>query len=81
VHHAGAPSLDHLKRSPLLDRTTLEAKLAIKFSTPTILAAWHPVTILENTNAEADALFAALAAAPASCCSSIPTPMRKLRFD
>jgi len=64
VHHAGAPSLDHLKRSPLLDRTTLEAKLAIKFSTPTILAAWHPVTILENTNAEADALFAALAAAP-----------------
>ena len=31
---------------------------------PTILAAWHPVTILSDTNAEADALFAALAEAP-----------------
>jgi UDP-hydrolysing UDP-N-acetyl-D-glucosamine 2-epimerase len=64
VHHAGAPSLDHLKRSALLDRATLEAKLTIKFSTPTVLAAWHPVTILEDTNAEADAFFGALAAAP-----------------
>jgi UDP-N-acetylglucosamine 2-epimerase (non-hydrolysing)/GDP/UDP-N,N'-diacetylbacillosamine 2-epimerase (hydrolysing) len=64
VHHAGAPSLDHLKRSPRLDRATLEAKLAIKFSEPTILAAWHPVTILADTNMEADALFGALAAAP-----------------
>jgi len=63
VHHVGAPSLDHLRRSALLSRAALEAKLGLKFTTPTILAAWHPVTILQNTNAEADALFAALAQA------------------
>jgi UDP-N-acetylglucosamine 2-epimerase (non-hydrolysing)/GDP/UDP-N,N'-diacetylbacillosamine 2-epimerase (hydrolysing) len=64
VHRAGAPSLDHLRRSALLDRPTLEAKLGIKFTPPIILAAWHPVTILPNTNQEADAFFAALAEAP-----------------
>jgi len=64
VHHAGAPSLDHLSRSVLLNRKTLEAQLGLTLTAPTILAAWHPVTILQDTNAEADALFAALAAAP-----------------
>jgi UDP-N-acetylglucosamine 2-epimerase (non-hydrolysing)/GDP/UDP-N,N'-diacetylbacillosamine 2-epimerase (hydrolysing) len=64
VHTAGAPSLDHLTRSTLLDRAALEAKLQIKLGAPTTLAAYHPVTILHNTTAEADALFAALAAAP-----------------
>jgi UDP-hydrolysing UDP-N-acetyl-D-glucosamine 2-epimerase len=61
VHHAGAPSLDHLKRSRLLDRAELEERLGIHLKPPTVLAAWHPVTILRDTNAEADALFAALA--------------------
>jgi UDP-hydrolysing UDP-N-acetyl-D-glucosamine 2-epimerase len=64
VHRAGAPSLDHLRRSALLDRPALEAKLGLKFIAPTILAAWHPVTILRDTNAEAEALFTALAEAP-----------------
>ena len=64
VHHAGAPSLDHFCRSVLLDRPTLEAKLGIQLTDPTILVAWHPVTLLQDTNAEAGALFAALAAAP-----------------
>lgn len=64
VHHAGAPSLDHLRRSKLLTRPALERRLGIKLASPTILAAWHPVTILRDTNAEADALFTALAAAP-----------------
>jgi UDP-N-acetylglucosamine 2-epimerase (non-hydrolysing)/GDP/UDP-N,N'-diacetylbacillosamine 2-epimerase (hydrolysing) len=64
VHHAGAPSLDHLTRSKLLDRPTLEARLGIALTSPTILAAWHPATILRDTNTEADAFFAALAAAP-----------------
>ena len=64
VHHAGAPSLDHLRRSTLLDRRALEAKLDLKFTSPVILVAWHPVTILQDTNAEADAVFAALAEAP-----------------
>jgi UDP-N-acetylglucosamine 2-epimerase (non-hydrolysing)/GDP/UDP-N,N'-diacetylbacillosamine 2-epimerase (hydrolysing) len=64
VHHAGAPSLDHLRRSKLLDRAALECRLGLTFQPPTILAAWHPVTILRDTNAEADAFFQALAEAP-----------------
>jgi UDP-N-acetylglucosamine 2-epimerase (non-hydrolysing)/GDP/UDP-N,N'-diacetylbacillosamine 2-epimerase (hydrolysing) len=64
VHRAGAPSLDHLRRSALLDRSALEARLGLTLTPPTLLAAWHPVTILRDTNAEADALFAALAQAP-----------------
>ncbi|HWA95404.1 MAG TPA: UDP-N-acetylglucosamine 2-epimerase [Terracidiphilus sp.] len=62
VHHAGAPSLDHLRRSTLLDRAALERELQTTLASPVLLAAWHPVTILHNTNAEADALFSALAA-------------------
>jgi UDP-N-acetylglucosamine 2-epimerase (non-hydrolysing)/GDP/UDP-N,N'-diacetylbacillosamine 2-epimerase (hydrolysing) len=64
VHHAGAPSLDHLRRSKLLSREELEVKLGLSLTTPTLLTAWHPVTILHDTNAEADALFNALAQAP-----------------
>ena len=62
VHRAGAPSLDHLQRSQLLDRAAVEARLGFTLAVPpAILVAWHPVTILRDTNAEADALFAALA--------------------
>lgn len=64
VHHAGAPSLDHLRRSSLLDRPALESRLGIQLAAPTLLVAWHPVTILRDTNEEADALFRALSSAP-----------------
>jgi UDP-N-acetylglucosamine 2-epimerase (non-hydrolysing)/GDP/UDP-N,N'-diacetylbacillosamine 2-epimerase (hydrolysing) len=64
VHRAGAPSLDHIQRSVPLNRKTLESQLGLRLTPPAILAAWHPVTILKDTNAEADAFFAALAAAP-----------------
>jgi UDP-N-acetylglucosamine 2-epimerase (non-hydrolysing)/GDP/UDP-N,N'-diacetylbacillosamine 2-epimerase (hydrolysing) len=64
VHHAGAPSLDHLGRSALLGRHELEAKLSLSLTMPTLLTAWHPVTILRDTNAEADALFSAIDQAP-----------------
>jgi UDP-N-acetylglucosamine 2-epimerase (non-hydrolysing)/GDP/UDP-N,N'-diacetylbacillosamine 2-epimerase (hydrolysing) len=64
VTRAGAPSLDHLKRSKLLDRAALEARLGLAFTPPTLLVACHPVTILRDTTAEADAVFAALAQAP-----------------
>jgi UDP-N-acetylglucosamine 2-epimerase (non-hydrolysing)/GDP/UDP-N,N'-diacetylbacillosamine 2-epimerase (hydrolysing) len=64
VHHAGAPSLDHLRRSALLSRPELEAKLGLTLAPPTLLIAWHPVTILRDTNAEADALYNALAQTP-----------------
>ncbi len=63
VHRAGAPSLDHLSRSKLLDREALEARLGLQLTSPALIAAWHPVTILRDTNAEAKALFAALAQA------------------
>jgi UDP-hydrolysing UDP-N-acetyl-D-glucosamine 2-epimerase len=61
VHLAGAPSLDHMRRSELLGRASLEKRLGLVLSRPTIVAAWHPVTILRDTNTEAEALFAALA--------------------
>lgn len=64
VYCAGAPSLDHLRRSTLLDRKALEEKLGIRLAAPALLAAWHPVTILRDTNAEADEVFAALARVP-----------------
>jgi UDP-hydrolysing UDP-N-acetyl-D-glucosamine 2-epimerase len=64
VHRAGAPSLDHLRCSTLLDRASLEGRLGLTLSSPTLVAAWHPATILRDTNAEADAFFAALAQAP-----------------
>jgi UDP-N-acetylglucosamine 2-epimerase (non-hydrolysing)/GDP/UDP-N,N'-diacetylbacillosamine 2-epimerase (hydrolysing) len=64
VHRAGAPSLDHLRRSTLLDRAALETRLGLSLVPPTLVAAWHPVTILRDTNAEADAFFAALNHAP-----------------
>jgi len=64
VHCAGAPSIDHLARSSLLDRGGVEAALGIKVASPATLVAWHPVTILRDTNAEADAFFSAMAQVP-----------------
>jgi UDP-N-acetylglucosamine 2-epimerase (non-hydrolysing)/GDP/UDP-N,N'-diacetylbacillosamine 2-epimerase (hydrolysing) len=64
VHHAGAPSLDHLRRSQMLGRDALEAKLGLTLARPAAVVAYHPVTILKDTTSEADAFFAALAEAP-----------------
>lgn len=61
VHHAGAPSLDHMRRSQLLNRSELEAKLGIKLQSPAMVSAFHPVTILRSTTSEAEAYFNALA--------------------
>ncbi len=60
VHRAGAPSLDHLRRATLLRRDEVERRLQLDLSQPTILVAYHPVTIARDTVREADALFAAL---------------------
>jgi len=60
VHRAGAPSLDHLRRSCLLTREELQQKLGLDLVQPTILVVYHPVTLLHETTTEADALFAAL---------------------
>lgn len=45
VHLVGAPGLDHLRRSALLDREALEASLGFELRTPTLLATYHPVTL------------------------------------
>src|SRR3954463_122993 len=42
VHHAGAPSLDHVLRSKLLNREQLERELQIDLNIPPILVACHP---------------------------------------
>src|ERR1700742_2064666 len=60
VHRAGAPSLDHLRRSRLLSSEELEEKLKVDLHRPPYLVAYHPVTLLRDTTQEADALFAAL---------------------
>ena len=60
VHRAGAPSLDHLRRSHLLSRADLEQRLELNLNRPTVVVAYHPVTIVRDTIREADAVFAAL---------------------
>jgi UDP-N-acetylglucosamine 2-epimerase (non-hydrolysing)/GDP/UDP-N,N'-diacetylbacillosamine 2-epimerase (hydrolysing) len=66
VHHAGAPSMDHITRSQLLTRDEVEAKLsaaaghAVSLKKPSVLVAYHPVTILEDTTSEADEFFSAV---------------------
>jgi UDP-hydrolysing UDP-N-acetyl-D-glucosamine 2-epimerase len=72
VHHSGAPSLDHLRRSRLLTRGELEERLGVSLDHSTLLVAYHPVTILGETTAEADALFAALDRAPGQILFSYP---------
>jgi UDP-N-acetylglucosamine 2-epimerase (non-hydrolysing)/GDP/UDP-N,N'-diacetylbacillosamine 2-epimerase (hydrolysing) len=60
VHRAGAPSLDHLRRSRLLGIHELEQQLALDLRRPTVVVAYHPVTIVRDTTQEADSFFAAL---------------------
>ena len=60
VHRAGAPSLDHLRRSTLLTRPQLESTLGLTLADRITVVAYHPVTLLPNTIAEAEAFFAAL---------------------
>lgn len=60
VHRAGAPSLDHLRRSTLLTRPELEAVLNLALADDITVVAYHPVTLLQNTIAEADAVFTSL---------------------
>jgi UDP-N-acetylglucosamine 2-epimerase (non-hydrolysing)/GDP/UDP-N,N'-diacetylbacillosamine 2-epimerase (hydrolysing) len=60
VHRAGAPSLDHLVKRRLYGREELEGRLGAALRERVLLVAYHPVTLLEDTTAEAEELFAAL---------------------
>jgi UDP-hydrolysing UDP-N-acetyl-D-glucosamine 2-epimerase len=64
VHRAGAPSLDHLRRRTLYRREQIETRLGIALKSPTVLVAYHPVTLARDTVCEADSLFAALQTLP-----------------
>jgi UDP-hydrolysing UDP-N-acetyl-D-glucosamine 2-epimerase len=64
VHRAGAPSLDHLRRSSLLTRGQLQDALGVALGRSVTVVAYHPVTMLRDTTAEADAVFAALERLP-----------------
>src|SRR2546429_4246538 len=64
VHRAGAPSLDHLKKSKLLTRDHLAEKLSLNLDIPSAIVAYHPVTLANDTLEEANALFAALEQLP-----------------
>jgi UDP-N-acetylglucosamine 2-epimerase (non-hydrolysing)/GDP/UDP-N,N'-diacetylbacillosamine 2-epimerase (hydrolysing) len=60
VHRAGAPSLDHLRRSKLLTRSEVSAALGLELAEQVALVAYHPVTLFEDPTSEADAVFSAL---------------------
>jgi UDP-hydrolysing UDP-N-acetyl-D-glucosamine 2-epimerase len=64
VHQAGAPSLDHLRRSTLIGREELETRLMVDLGKPTALVLYHPVTLARDTVQEADALFDSLKSFP-----------------
>ena len=64
VHRAGAPSIDHLRRSTLLTRAELEEKLGCDLRVPGVLVSYHPVTLAEDTLQETEELFSALAQTP-----------------
>lgn len=61
VHVVGSPALDHLRRTPLLDRAALEAALGAPLAARNLLVTFHPAT-LDPGQAEAqfDELLAAL---------------------
>jgi UDP-hydrolysing UDP-N-acetyl-D-glucosamine 2-epimerase len=52
VHTVGAPGLDHLRRSELLDRQGFEDAIGFKLRTPTFLVTYHPVTLDTGDPAE-----------------------------
>ncbi len=60
VTRAGAPSLDHLRRSRLLTREELESKLDLKLHEDATVIAYHPVTLAADTLRETEEFFAAL---------------------
>lgn len=64
VHRAGAPSLDHLRRSKLLTRAELEKRLDLDLRRSSCIVSYHPVTLANDTLEEVDALFEALAEFP-----------------
>lgn len=74
VHRVGALSLDHLRRSPLLARSVLEAELGMRVEPDAVVVAYHPVTLARDTLCEVDELFAALGEIPQQLIFCFPNP-------
>ena len=72
VHRVGAPSLDHLRRSELPDRTVIEKRIGLDVSKRPLLIAHHPVTLDPDPATEAQALFKALQTQSRSMIFCIP---------
>lgn len=64
VHRVGAPSLDHLRLRPRPSRAELQTRLGVTLISPTVVVAYHPVTLARDTLCEADDVFAALERLP-----------------
>jgi UDP-N-acetylglucosamine 2-epimerase (non-hydrolysing)/GDP/UDP-N,N'-diacetylbacillosamine 2-epimerase (hydrolysing) len=64
VHRVGAPSLDHLERTILMTPAELAARLDLVLRPPTLVVAYHPVTLARDTLLETDAVFGALTRLP-----------------
>lgn len=60
VSFSGSLSLDHRCRAKLLTKRQLEEQLEISLREKTILALYHPVTLMKDTVKEAEEMFAAL---------------------
>mgnify|MGYP002279124865 CR=1 FL=1 len=60
VVRAGAPSLDHLIQSELLNQKELEKALDLDLSVAPKIVAFHPVTLSDDSDQEVAALFQAL---------------------
>jgi len=57
---SGAPSLDNLTHRTLLNRTSIEKALDVTLSNCVNLISYHPVTLMDDTVAEAEAFYSAL---------------------
>jgi UDP-hydrolysing UDP-N-acetyl-D-glucosamine 2-epimerase len=60
VSFSGSLSLDHLHRGKLLTKRQLEKKLELSLREKTILALYHPVTLMKDTVRESEEMLAAL---------------------
>jgi UDP-hydrolysing UDP-N-acetyl-D-glucosamine 2-epimerase len=60
VTWSGSLSLDHLRRARLLSQAAVEKKLEVSLPSETVVAIYHPVTLMKDTVAEAREMFAAL---------------------
>ncbi len=65
VFNVGAPGLDHVRRTPLLDRVNLEAALDFRLGVLNFLVTFHPATLdIEDAVSQCRQLLAALDAFP-----------------